>query len=362
MKSFARYWLVALAWAGLHGALLAQQAGPEPTTGKVLLLRNGQVMEGDIRKTSAEIFVRNGMSEIGVSANLALRLCANWDDAYVFAQTMIKLDDANERVVLARWCHRHGMADRALEQARRALELKPDLADARQIVTALERAQLEKSTTKPAATPTPQPIATVAAQETITAVDVTSETQIAFVMKVQPILMNTCANCHCTGRGGKFQLERVQNVTQKAAAQKNLARVLTYIDLERPTISPLLVKSVMPHGNASQSPMKDRNSPAFRTLQEWIVQTIARNPHLKEYHATKQPQKEAPPRLSSGTKTTASSSSSADAPKDGEVVSRPLQAVPAVATQPTFTAPVASAPLDDPYGPEIFNQHYHAKR
>ena len=38
--------------------------------------------------------------------------------------------------------------------------------------------------------------------------DLTSDSLNLFLTRVQPILMNACANCHAAGKGGTFQLTR----------------------------------------------------------------------------------------------------------------------------------------------------------
>src|SRR5207245_8668947 len=40
-------------------------------------------------------------------------------------------------------------------------------------------------------------------------VDLTANSVSQFITKVQPVLMNTCANCHGPAHTGPFQLERV---------------------------------------------------------------------------------------------------------------------------------------------------------
>src|SRR3954447_1113457 len=161
MTPSLRSTLVALALIVCGNSLSAQEANKEPTTGKILLLRSGQVVEGDIRRVGTQICIRNGMSEILLGADKALRICTDWEDAYVFMQTAIKLSDPNARVRLARWCQMRNLPDRALEQARIALALQQGHQDAKQLVAALDRAQLETTPPKeppivPAA-PAPKP-------------------------------------------------------------------------------------------------------------------------------------------------------------------------------------------------------------
>jgi hypothetical protein len=284
MKTLLRLLVVPAVVVGV-GVLHAQDGRTELTKGKVLLLKTGHAMEGDIELLGTQFCIHRGKSEVWIAHDKTVRLCADWDDAYAYALTQIKLDDANDRMKLARWCHMQRLPQKALEQARTALELQPHNSDARQMVTLLERV-LKETPAKPA---TPVPAAPARAVEPAPTVDVSFASQVAFSTKVQPILMNRCAICHAIAEGGKFRLERVSESGQGASAQRNLAAVLRYIDLHHPAISPLLVKAITPHGDAQSPPIKDRTAKPMQTMQQWVEQTVANNPQLKEYRAVKTP-------------------------------------------------------------------------
>jgi hypothetical protein len=283
MKTLLPFLIAPAVYVSLGFFVYAQEAETDRTTGKVLLLKTGHAMEGNIEKVGAQLCVRRGPSEVWIAADKAIRLCADWDDAFAFALTQINPKDANDRVRLARWCHLHRLTEKALEQARIALELQPAHPDAKQIATLLERA-LKEPAAKPAP---PEPMVAARPVEPAPMVDVSFETQVAFTTRVQPILMNTCASCHATGKGGNFHLERGAESAQKASTQRNLAAVLAYVDLDRPAISPLLVKAITPHGDAATAPIRDRSAKPLQSIQQWIEQTIARNPQLKDYAAKK---------------------------------------------------------------------------
>jgi hypothetical protein len=327
--------------AGLGYCLYAQDADKREA-GKVLLLKNGHVMEGDIEKIGAQVRVRKGASEIWLAADTAARICADWEDAFLFMQTLIKPESAGDRVRLARWCNMHNMNERALEQARIALVLDPNHAGAKQISTLLERNMQQPAvkSTAPALTPVNTPVKS----EPTPFADVTAETRIAFTTKAQPILMNACARCHASGAGGKFVLQRVAESGQKIATQHNLSAVLSYIDLERPAISPILAKAVTPHGDADVPPIKNRSAKAFVALNDWVSQTIAGNPQLKEYSAAR---KGTPAKSAPTGKSTFGSQQSSSAPS--------VRETPTVAQQPP-----AAQPRDE-FDPTIFNDFYHPR-
>jgi len=185
----------------------------------------------------------------------------------------IKLDDPNDRMRLARWCQINRQLDRARLEAQLALEFRPKHAEAIQFLKSME----VKAVSKPAAKPVAEPPPPSPPQ-----VDLTFEAVTAFNMRVQPILMNACVNCHSGSYSGKFRLQRLHDGGERAAAQRNLAVVMTQINVEKPAASPLLLMALSAHGSAKTPPIAGKQSPAFFALCTWIDQTLADNPHLHD--------------------------------------------------------------------------------
>lgn len=344
---------------GYGGALRAQGKGEPRKAGKVLLLKTGLAMEGDIEQVGTQICVRHGVSEVWITADRVVRLCPDWNDAYAFMHTLIKADSAADRVKLARWCHLHRLNQEALEQAKVALELQPDHADAKLIVTMLEREKREGNVrpTPTAQTPAakPQP-----ASDPARNVDVTADTLVAFMSRVQPILMNTCASCHLNETNGNFRLERVSEHGYKGATQQNLATVLAYVDLERPAISPILVKAITPHGRDTLPAIRDRSAKPFQTMQDWIVETLKKNPQLKDYHAARKSPAAA---VSSEAKTSVVSSAPAAPLLSGSVVSQTMPRLEITATSSPAAKEMRTPMLErDWCDAEHFNAWAHPKR
>jgi hypothetical protein len=254
-------------------------------------------------------------------------------------RSLVNREDAGDLVKLARWCHLHQLHDKALEQARRALALQPGNSDVKSLVMMLERS-LKSPPVKSAAPVAPA----VKPAEPAPAIDMTSDVTIAFTTRVQPILMNTCANCHATGHGGKFHLDRVSDNTQKGATQRNLAAVMAYVDIERPAISVLLTKAITPHGGATAPAIKSRDAVPLQTMQQWIEFAVARNPHLKDYAAAK---KNVLVKLEPEPKGTSGFASQ-------KAAASPVQ------PSPTRVEPIA-APADEFDGLH-FNRHFHPQR
>jgi hypothetical protein len=241
--------------------------------------------------------------------------------------------------------------------AKTALELQPNHGEAKQLLATLERMRQgpASKTIKTVAVAAPAPRAV----EPPPAVDVSAATLVAFTSKVQPILMNTCVSCHANETGGKFRLERVYESGRSASSQRNLAAVLEHVDLERPTISTLLVKAITPHGREAGAPLKDRAGAPFQAIQQWIVDAVRTNPQLKEYRAARNP---APVKKTPEEKPSTFSSQGSLAPT-GDDVSRPLErrAVKA-APQAQATRTPQTARERDWCHEDIFNEWAHPQR
>ncbi|MCS7047320.1 MAG: hypothetical protein NZO58_13255, partial [Gemmataceae bacterium] len=196
-----------------------------------------------------------------------------------FQRSQANLDDADERLRLARWCLSHGLKEIALVEARAALELRPGHAETKQLIAAVQRSPLAPSAPAPPPLP-PRPV------EPLPNLDLSADALTSFTTKVQPILMNACASCHAGGQGGGFQLLRPYEGGTRFTTQRNLTATVMQLKFDHLAASPLLVKAVSAHGSATSPPLKDRQSVPFRALQQWAENVVANNPHLVERRPT----------------------------------------------------------------------------
>jgi hypothetical protein len=337
--------------AGVSWSLFAQDGTGPHGLGKVLLLQNERVFEGDIEKIGDLYRVKKAGGEMVVPTSQVLRLCADWDDAVAFMRSRANVDDPDERLRLARWCLLNHQIERARVEAGIALKMRPKHVESRQLVKLLD-AMPTGNSTRPAASVSPAPLPHI---------DLSFESQTVFSQKVQPILMNTCVNCHSGTYQGKFRLYRLHEGGERIATQRNLAAVLAQVSLEKPAASPLLVMAVCAHGDAKTSPIPSRQSPAFNMLVSWMEQTIEDNPHLRERGVTfvsgsGTPPAPLPVAVTKAPPLTPPSAFAAPNPPvtDGKPATAPLAAQPR-------SAPVAEATPDE-FSAAPFNQKYHPER
>lgn len=378
MKTFVSI-LVLLGILAVSGASLVRAAEvPTPQKGKVLILKNEYTIEGDIERIGGRYRIRHKVGETWFPAERVLSLVASLPDAYAYLHRRINLDDPDERLRLARWCRANGLQQQALAELQAAAALRPEHAETRRLLQHWTQAALN-TPPKPAAPAKPQP-----APLDLPPIEVTSESLGQFATRVQPILMNTCACCHATGRGGKFQLRQVyeDSISNRQTVERNLAAVLAEINLNQPQNSPLLIKAVSDHAHIGRAPLRDRQIAPYRTLESWVKLTVANNSHLRAALPASASAPPAPPSpLPLG-------GVEERRPKDGEasewgaearLPAAPHPAPPVRGQQDNTAPPSASAARGataerppsashsgsaakeppDPYDPELFNQKMH---
>src|SRR6266536_2588668 len=212
------------------GALRAA-AADKPEAGKVLILDNDRTLEGDIERVGDRYRLRRSLGVTWVPAERVAGLCGSKEEALAFLRRRSNLDDPDERLRLARWCHLQGLREQALVEVKAAVELRPDHAESKRLLQYLEQsARYAEEAVKPPPEPArPRPLAEAPA------IDLSAEAVGLFATRVQPILMNACARCHLAEGAGAFQLERTSSdgVVNRKAMQHILPAVVAKLNLRQ---------------------------------------------------------------------------------------------------------------------------------
>ena len=340
--------------AALPAADAPAPADQGPTRGNVLVLANEHTLVGDIERVGDLYRVRRLIGQTTVPADRVLRLCPGMVEAYEFLRGRANLTDPDERLRLAEWCRLNGLHEQALDEVKAAVDLRPDDPGSRRLLSYLQ----ESGPAKPAPAK-PRPEDDPAAPKL--AVDLTEESLGQFATKVQPILMNVCANCHANSHGGAFRLTRAYDtaVLNRKTLQQNLAAVLSEVNPDQPRSSPLLAKAVSVHGPLEQAPIKNRQAPAYRTLEDWVKATLADNPQLYSRPAAAS----APAGTSPFAEVRPGAAEDPVWADEGPRPSPSPSAPFAVrATAPLVAPDAVKAPPEpsDPYSPDAFNRQFHA--
>lgn len=339
-------------------ALLVRAAEPAParSAGRVLVLDNERTLEGDIERHGEQYRVRRAIGETWVPGAKVLRLCADREEAYQYLRSRANLADPDERCRLAQWCLLNNLRAQALAEVTAAVALRPNDPESRRLLRGLQRS----------ATPGPETAAAgkvEAVQVLQPALDLNTESMSLFITKVQPILMNACANCHATGKGGDFHLLRAFDSTgsNRRTLQTNVSAVLAQLQPTQPQVSPLLVKAVSAHGGDGQPPLRGKQAPAYRTLEEWVLKTVANNPQLQSPPAVAAvlpapAEAKAPEVVPVKVEVPAPASLPAKpAETSGFATGRPAEPE----TKPAAQPPSPGAAPADPFDPDVFNRQVH---
>src|SRR4051794_28031146 len=103
MKTIIR--LVLCAFAVIAPAWAAE---PLRDAGKVLVLDNQRVLEGEVERVGDQYRVRRSVGETWVPVKQAACVCESMDLAYVHLRGQANLHDPDERLRLAHWCMTNG--------------------------------------------------------------------------------------------------------------------------------------------------------------------------------------------------------------------------------------------------------------
>lgn len=264
-----------LAAAMMSLSMLRAQDAPSE---RLLLLQNGKIVKGVIRKTATGYSVNVTGGQLILPFDEVRLDAADLEDAYRQQRDTMPDRTAAAHIELARWCMANGLPDQARKELRQALKREPDSTIAKNM---LERINDQLLTTKevPAVANRNGQFSMLGGAkpgippETLGGLP--REAASEYVSKIQPLLVNRCATagCHAPGSGNSFELMRAKlgKSSPKVHSERNLAAVLERVDRERPLGSPLLAKvrgeskafgGRQSHGGLSQEQQQ--------TLRAWI--------------------------------------------------------------------------------------------
>jgi len=296
-------------------ALCAVAASAAPPLGTVLILDNGQVIEGPVERVGERYRVVKDGGETWLPTARVQAVCADLAAAYQSLRSRISADDADAHLRLARWCESVGLRDQALSETKASLSIKPTHASAQRFWQHLQEPSVVQAAASAPALPASP------AQEP-PPVEVGPETLKRFTTQIQPLIMNTCARCHAAPTATAFKLQRLySNELNRSATYWNLAAAAAHIDAANPSASKLLTLAGGVHGGDALPPI--RNKVPLKTLEDWVT-LVASERRPQAPTATPKPQ----PAETAETKTETTKS---------EKVNGPV----------------------DPFDPAIFNRQYH---
>lgn len=282
------------------GHAKAQPQQPQPAT-QVVVLRNGNVLEGQVDQLPGTYRVITATSEIRLAARDVERLAPSLLGAYDAKRAEVRPDSASDHLQLASWCVRQELWPQAARELNDAGSidgnhpLLPVIDRRLQVaVRAAQRASERLPTRLPeneeAAT---QQRASELAELEALAASLPEGALESFARQVQPILVNGCAaaSCHGTQEGnhelavasnlaqaGAFRLNRdsLRGVGTRESTLRNLQAAWQAIDHENPVYSPLLMQPAVPHGGLARPVFAGNRQRLQDTLREWVLTATAK--------------------------------------------------------------------------------------
>jgi hypothetical protein len=325
--------LVCLAIGVLLSAtwLCAQSTSPplveaRPGTAESLVvLRNGQVLRGQVTSDRDRFLVKLPGREISVRRNEVDVVSRSLDDAYQLKRAKVSPSDVVGRLDLAEWCLEQGLLGNAGAELAVVLSLEPDsrrLAALdrrlRRMLTAATEPQNSIATTVSSSASGPQraswpppsaapPVGTL--RKTTKPADTRSKGAASsmespaalerfvrmlpsgsveqFTNNVQPMIVHSCATsgCHSPGDKSGFTLLRlpIGKPASRRLTQRNLHNTVQLVDFSEPGESRLLKIASKPHGPLRSGVFGDQRSPKYRELVEWVAEvTSSKNSEMDE--------------------------------------------------------------------------------
>jgi hypothetical protein len=245
----------------------------------ILLLRNGQVLQGHIESNGDYYTVTLPDQELQVRRANVEFSCHDLREGYRRKKAGIQPNDIEQHLQLFLWCERHGLLDCAGEELNAAESLDHE----HPMVSVLQRRlkvelQQKKEPRHPSEHGPPPPSDEQLDQMTRGMPPGTVE---SFVQVVQPILLNHCPGAIGFSLPGQKRLQLMRpplgESPSRRITQRNLYAVLECVDWDNPGESPLLKASVGSGAVPTVGSFPVKHSMQYEKLVQWVYQ-VAQKP------------------------------------------------------------------------------------
>lgn len=292
-------------------ASVPQDDGLSRTSATHLILKNGQVVQGQISRDANSVYIQTaGGSRVVFPVEKVEFVCGSMNEAYWQKNARVKASDTEGHIHLFHWCMKQGMLKEAENQIDLlvAMDIKASHLEYlnRQLLVALgqqqrlQKRRLVKQRSEEAKSLAPPPEATgdgvklvgyeVSSANSVEIKRLSDLKQIeaaadnlpkmsvgVFKRKIEPMLVRNCYRCHSSEDTEVMPLMRLgkNQVIPKRFSQRNLFNVLKYTDLNEPLASRLFAAAVSPHAELA-SPILKKDSVQYINLGNWLIQISSR--------------------------------------------------------------------------------------
>lgn len=367
--------IVAVAMIAL-GPLVVQavDAPPgSPSNKGMLLLRNGEVLEGHITTADGVCVVDLPNGQIRVREKDVEMVCRDLEDGYRRKRAAIQIGNVHHHLELAQWCLHHNLLGPASNELADAT-----VADPKNPMIAVLQRRLKMALEPQSQTPTRSLIAAGPSNDDLDRMvrGLPQRAVETFTQSVQPVLLNACttSGCHGPQFDGGMRLSRIPSgrPTSRRITQRNLYAALKYVDRDNPAASRLLSAASHPHGTVEHAIFDERQASQYRRLAEWVGQIA--DQAMSDVPATVTPAigdfaepapRVLPPAARGGQPISGKTPSPQGVTAGGEPSAsspNPLRtprgnAEPAAKSRVQGNSPARNSP-SDPFDPEVFNRKH----
>ncbi len=242
----------------------------------ILVLRGGQVLRGKITRAGDRYHVVMPHGEILIRAVEVESVCGTLDEAYRLKHSLLYGTNVHGRIALADWCLRNNLLGAAATELAEAMAVDPRhpmIAHLeRRLQAALNPPTFPKKSNSPMrAMPSRGELERLSRAMPPGGME-------TFTATIQPLLLNSCSTheCHGPRAASKFRLLRTHpgRAPSRRLTQLNLYSVMQWIDSENPTASPLLTKTIEPHGPKRTVIFDETNVDQYRELVNWATRAV----------------------------------------------------------------------------------------
>jgi hypothetical protein len=337
----------------------------EPAQG-VAVLQDGRTIQGKIQEVAGGYRVDHAGGHFILPYTEVSLTSASLVGAYQAYRDSIQKPSAESHLALAEWCISNNLLAQARDEIEAALRLEPQRAEARALLK-----QVDVLIHGYAGTPAPSnppaeairptaaiPLAQFDRSQERTSAGLSRETHQEFVARVQPLLINKCANAKCHGPAGSTQFTligtRIGSSNHRLASERNLEMLFSWIDAAAPRQSPLLTKPGEPSDAHREIFLGERQHQQYLILENWVASVIREKGNdlgAAVRHANPSPATD----LHTGH---SSLQLAGGAPQDPATLSPAARSVPAETNE--FLDRVRKQSRPDAFDPNLFNRQFHS--
>lgn len=273
------------------------QADESDARERVILMKNGRVLTGVAARNAGGWLLEQSNGRLQVPIEQVNLVANNLVDAYRQQRDSVVEPTPATHMSLAQWCISYRLHGEARDELRKCLNLDPEHSGARKLMR-----RLDDMLDPPVAKTTPKDQIVLKSHDGFLVPDAESlgglsnEAAAAFTQRIQPLLMNKCGNASCHGtttpptkpEGFHLMAVRPGSNGHRLYTERNLAEVLRYVDLEDPSLSPLVAIPQGTHAGTAGVFNGTSGNGQLKMLRAWI-KTVAEEKRTEEEELRSRP-------------------------------------------------------------------------